>query len=108
MQIYKCNNSAVEAIKKDGECLIQGFGGSMEPILHSGDVFKFSLVEENTELNKNDIVFCKVHGNLFLHKITAINGERIQIGNNRGNINGWTTRKHIYGKFVEVIDKNNR
>ena len=105
MQIYKCSIRAIEAIKKEGECFIQGFGGSMEPILHSGDVFKFSLVQDDTKLNKNDIVFCKVHGNLFLHKIIAINGDRIQIGNNQGKINGWTNRKNIYGKFVEVIDK---
>ena len=104
MQIYKCNNQAIEAIKRDGECLIQGFGGSMEPILHSGKIFRFSLLQDDIKLNKNDIVFCKVNGHLYLHKITAINGERIQIGNNRGKINGWTNRKNIYGKFVEEVD----
>ena len=103
MKVYKCSLRAIEAIRQDGECLIQGFGGSMETLLHSGGIFKFSAVLEDTVLEKHDIVFCKVNGSLFLHKITAINGDRIQIGNNRGKINGWTTRKNIYGKFVEVV-----
>lgn len=75
----------------------------MEPLLHSGDVFRFSLVNEHTPLQKHDIVFCKVNGGLLLHKITAIMGERIQIGNNKGKTNGWTERKNIYGKYEETI-----
>lgn len=103
MKIYKCSNNAVAAIKADGECYIQGFGGSMEPILHSGDVFKFKRIDDDTELNKKDIVFCKVHGNLMLHKIVAIQGARYQIGNNKGRINGWTQRKNLYGLFQDVV-----
>lgn len=104
-EVYKCSNYAVAAIKETGECLIQGFGGSMEPLLHSGDVFRFSLVKEQTSLKKNDIVFCKVNGCLLLHKITAIMGERFQIGNNKGKTNGWTKRINIYGKYEETIGK---
>ncbi len=32
----------------------------------------------------------------------AIQGERYQIGNNRGGINGWITRRQIYGRLVGV------
>lgn len=39
LKVYKCSNNAVAAIKGTGECYIQGFGGSMEPLLHSGDIF---------------------------------------------------------------------
>jgi hypothetical protein len=49
-----------------------------------------------------DIVLCKVNGRQFLHLIKAIQGERYQIGNNRGRINGWISRASIYGKCVRV------
>lgn len=76
----------------------------MEPILHSGEVFHFLLVTEQTELSIGDIVFCKVNGNLVLHKITAIDGDRLQIGNNKKKINGWTMRKNIFGKYIGTVE----
>lgn len=106
MQIYTCSKKAIEVIRKDGVVLIQGFGGSMEPLLHSGDIFRFVFVQKDTKLEKGDIVFCKVENILCLHKITAIKGEEYQIGNNKGKINGWTVREHIYGKFTNIVLKN--
>ncbi len=32
----------------------------------------------------------------------AIQGERYQNGNNRGGINGWITRRQIFGRLVAV------
>lgn len=104
IKIYRCSNSAITAIRENGECYIQGFGGSMEPILHSGEVFRFLLVTEQTELSIGDIVFCKVNGNLVLHKITAIDGDRLQIGNNKKKINGWTMRKNIFGIYIGTVE----
>lgn len=102
--VYTCSNNAIAAIKRNGECYIQGFGGSMEPVLHSGDILHFLSITEETRLFEGDIVFCEVNGGLLLHKIIAINGDKIQIGNNKGKMNGWTTRKHIFGRHVEKID----
>ena len=50
----------------------------------------------------DDIVLCRVKGNQYLHLVKAIQGERFQIGNNRGGINGWITRRQIYGCLVAV------
>ncbi len=33
-----------------------------------------------------DIVLCRVRGSQYLHLVKAIQGERFQIGNNRGGI----------------------
>jgi hypothetical protein len=49
-----------------------------------------------------DIVLCKVSGAQDLHLVKAIQGERLQIGNNRGGINGWITRRQIYGRPTGV------
>ena len=49
-----------------------------------------------------DIVLCRVKGNQYLHLVKAIQGERFQIGNNRGGINGWVTHRQIFGRLTEV------
>jgi hypothetical protein len=53
-------------------------------------------------LAAGDIVLCRVHGNQYLHLVKAIQGERFQIGNNRGGINGWITRRQIFGRLLAV------
>ena len=49
-----------------------------------------------------DIVLCRVSGSQYLHLIKAIQGERFQIGNNRGGINGWITRRQIFGRLIAL------
>ncbi|HEX4321233.1 MAG TPA: hypothetical protein VHZ52_10040 [Acidobacteriaceae bacterium] len=49
-----------------------------------------------------DIVLCKVNGAEYLHLVKSISGERFQIGNNRGRINGWTPLKNIFGICTEI------
>ncbi len=51
------------------------------------------------DLQVGDIVLCKVNGFQYLHLIKARQGNRFQIGNNRGGINGWITGKGIYGRY---------
>lgn len=58
----------------------------------------------NRILEKGDIVLCKVNGTQYLHLIKAIQGERLQIGNNIGRINGWVTSNSIYGICTKVGD----
>jgi hypothetical protein len=55
-----------------------------------------------TTLEVGDIVLCKVNGRQYLHLVKAIQGDRFQIGNNRGRINGWVSRGGIYGKCTRV------
>jgi hypothetical protein len=47
-------------------------------------------------LQKGDIVLCKVNGSQYLHLIKHIQGDRYQIGNNIGKINGWIGIGSIY------------
>jgi hypothetical protein len=53
-------------------------------------------------LELGDIVLCKVNGRQYLHLVKAIQGNRFQIGNNRGRINGWVSRNGIYGKCQRI------
>ena len=54
---------------------------------------------------KGDVVLCRVGGNDYLHLVSAIQGERFQISNNSGFVNGWTTLSNIYGILKEVNPK---
>jgi hypothetical protein len=75
-------------------------GASMRGRIESG---QFCTVIPVTEkLKVGDIVLCKVNGREYLHLIKAVQGERYQIGNNRGRINGWISRGGIFGKCVRV------
>lgn len=56
----------------------------------------------NQVLKPGDVVLCRVKGRDYLHLIRAQSGNRFQIGNNRGGINGWITAQSIYGKCTQV------
>ncbi len=90
---------------RNGEnCKVTGFGQSMTPILRSGQPVICIPVTEDTLLEKNDIVLCKVNGHYYLHKIASIkNRTRYQIANNHGHVNGTISRKNIYGKVAEIL-----
>jgi len=63
-------------------------GASMKGRIESGHLCTVAPVDCST-LSVGDIVLCKVHGAEYLHIVKAISGQRFQIGNNRGGIDGW-------------------
>ena len=76
-------------------------GHSMSPRIESGQLCTVEPVEIAT-LRPGDIVLCKVKGSEYLHFVKAIQGERFQIGNNRGLINGWIGASGIYGRLSKT------
>jgi hypothetical protein len=76
-------------------------GNSMSGKIESGQLCTVTTAEPET-LEAGDIVRCKVNGREYLHLIKAVQGQRFQIGNNRGRINGWVTASAIFGKCVAV------
>ena len=77
-------------------------GHSMRGKIESGQLVTVEPTAGPLEVG--DIVLCKVHGQEYLHLIKAVQGERYQIGNNRGKVNGWVSRGAIFGKCVGVED----
>ena len=69
--------------------------------IESGQLCTVAPVESST-LQVGDIVLCRVHGSEYIHLIKAIQGERFQIGNNRGGINGWIGSNSIFGKCISI------
>lgn len=78
-------------------------GSSMKGKIESGQLCTVAPVDPAT-LQVGDIVLCRVHGREFLHLVKAIQGDRFQIGNNRGYINGWIGAGGIFGKLVSTAD----
>lgn len=71
--------------------------------VNDGDLVTVVPVNEETELKAGDIVLCRVSGSEYLHLIKAIGADgRFQIGNNKGGINGWTSRSSVFGRLVSV------
>lgn len=99
------NAQAAEEMKKGKIGKLIGIGNSMTPILKSRQPVICVPLEETTVLKKGDIVFCKVKGNYYLHKIHGIKGknEQFLIGNNNGHMNGWAKRTSIFGVVTKIL-----
>jgi hypothetical protein len=94
-------NFAIAALQKGETVKIRPHGHSMRGKVNSGDLITLEPVQSKN-LQVGDIVLVKVHGNVYLHLIKAINGPRFQIGNNRGGINGWVGSNCIYGIATHI------
>lgn len=88
---------AIEALSRGETITVKPHGNSMTPRIHSGDAVTLRPLEPD-EPRKGDAVLAKVRGHVYLHLVTAIDGERYQISNNHHHVNGWTNRASIYGK----------
>jgi hypothetical protein len=76
-------------------------GNSMVGKIDSGQLCTVEPLGDH-DLEIGDIVLCRVKGNQYLHLVKAVQGERFQIGNNRGGINGWITRRQIFGRLLAL------
>lgn len=79
-------------------------GNSMLPILKSNQPVTLEPIGDR-ELKVGDIVFCKVGGGFYTHKISKIRGSQYQISNNHHFVNGWVSRNSIYGIVTRIWEK---
>ena len=71
-------------------------GNSMYPLYKSGEKHLITPISWE-KCSPGDVVFCKVRGSCFTHKVYAVNKDKgCLIGNIKGYMNGWT--KNVYGK----------
>lgn len=90
----------IEKLQRGQEVKFRPRGGSMAGKVESGQLVTVVPVDRVLEIG--DIVLCRVKGNEYLHLVKAIDGERFQIGNNRGGINGWVASTSIFGRCVRI------
>ena len=111
------NQMIKEALLNGRKCFYRSSGNSLAPWVRSGNGCCYHPVTNADEVNENDIVFCEVQprGYFYAHKILSMSwydasesdsGKSVPvyvIGNQKGHVNGWCLRKHIYGRLFEVI-----
>jgi uncharacterized Fe-S cluster-containing protein len=94
-------NYKLEQLEKGETIITSEKGNSMTPLIKSGQKHKLAPIKLE-EVEIGDIVYCKVHGKMYTHLVKAIDIQKgLQIGNNHGDINGWT--KQVYGKVIEIL-----
>ena len=78
-------------------------GSSMLPLIRSRQLVTVAPVEPAT-VEPGDIVLARVAGAVYLHLVTAVDHSRarVQIGNNRGRVNGWTGHGRVFGICTAV------
>ena len=91
----------IEKLKQGETVQFRPRGNSMTGKIESGDLCTVAPAKKE-ELEVGDIVLCKVGGAQYLHLIKAKQGDRFQIGNNRGRINGWIGLNGIFGRCMRI------
>ena len=87
---------------KAGETVENREGGnSMVPLIYSKQPVTIEPVDA-TRLEKGDIVYVRVKGRIYTHKVLATRPGQVQIGNNRGGVNGWTSLENVYGIITAI------
>jgi hypothetical protein len=78
-------------------------GSSMVPLIKSGDLVTVAPADP-ARLEVGDIVLARVAGTTYLHLVSALDPARgrVQISNNKGRVNGWTSSGHVAGICVDV------
>jgi hypothetical protein len=94
----------IERLRRGETVSFRPRGQSMRGKIESGQLCTVEPVRDASLLAVGDIVLCKVGGSEYLHLIKAIGGQRFQIGNNRGDINGWIGPGAIFGRCIAVED----
>ena len=94
-------NQKLERLNKEKTIITSEKGNSMLPHIKSGQKHRLQACTID-DVEVNDIVYCKVRGNMYTHLVWAKNDVKgCLIGNMKGYKNGWT--KEIYGKVIEVL-----
>lgn len=96
LQKYEPNTLKKIQRLKNGESFVTSEpGNSMLPLYKSNEKHLVTPITWQ-ECNVGDVVFCKVRGSCFTHKVYSVDPNRgCLIGNNKGHMNGWT--KNVYG-----------
>jgi hypothetical protein len=75
----------------------------MVPLIRSRQQVIVAPVDPS-KVEVGDIVLARVAGTVYLHLVSALepSKKRVQISNNRGRINGWTSHERVFGICVAV------
>lgn len=85
-------------LKEGGISKMKCIGNSMRPRIESHSIVTFKRCNE---YEIDDIVFCKVKDNIYVHLVLKVDTRKgYLIGNTKGKENGWT--HIIWGKAINL------
>ncbi|MEV4943419.1 S26 family signal peptidase [Streptomyces zaomyceticus] len=78
-------------------------GTSMVPLIRSRQQVVVAPVDPS-KVETGDIVLVRVAGTVYLHLVSSVDParKRVQISNNRGRVNGWTSHARVFGICTAV------
>ena len=78
-------------------------GSSMVPLIRSRQLVGVAPVDPAL-VEVGDIVLARVAGAVYLHLVSAVDhgAGRVQVSNNRGRVNGWTSHARVFGICTSV------
>ena len=94
---------AKEKLSRGETAQVRPRGNSMVGRIGSGQLVTIEPCDAEA-LEVDEIVLVRVKGRTYLHLVKAKQGVRMQIGNNRGGINGWVGPQAVYGRVVKIED----
>jgi phage repressor protein C with HTH and peptisase S24 domain len=94
------NLGAVARHVRDGWSVrVKASGKSMTPRIKNGETVTVSPLQGAPE--KGQVVLARVNGRWYLHLVSATRPGQVQISNNHGHVNGWTSIANVVG----LVDK---
>lgn len=90
---------AIARLQCGDAVVIHPRGHSMIPLIRSGAAVTVVPLGI-TSPDVGDIVLCRVRGRDYLHRVLAIGPRGFLIGNARGHVNGWVSRRAIFGRVL--------
>lgn len=89
----------IERLSKGEQVSIRPSGSSMTPRIKSRQEITIEPLNEGVKVG--DVVLARVSGRYYIHLVSAIDGDRVQISNNHGHVNGWTHKTKVFGKVID-------
>lgn len=89
----------IERLANGESVTIKPTGSSMVPRIRSGQEITIIPIDR---IEVGDVVLARVQGKVYIHLISALEGNRVQISNNHGHVNGWTHKNKVFGRVKDV------
>jgi hypothetical protein len=83
------------SVKLGRRVTFQAYGNSMRPLIKSNEIVTVRPLLVPPE--RGDVVLARVNGHWYLHLVSATRPGQVQISNNHGHVNGWTSLKNVVG-----------
>ena len=94
---------ALKELRQGRAVQVRPIGGSMRGRIESSQLVTLVPVDP-AQIRIGDAVLVRWKGNFLLHLVTAIQGDRYEIGNNLGKINGTVAADDLLGMVTAVSD----